>query len=356
MFSLIQAIFLVVLDKDDMCLKRMIGLFAATTAGLLTHFYFWIWLGIFSFGYLLYLLFAVPLPKGKIKAVGLYIITMIASLGGATLLFPNWYQNIFLNKATKGNSSLMKIFRVDNLLSDFGTAISVTCRNLVADSGTTGALILFLLVTILYISKKKCNYKLVLTAISSIVYAVFVIHTQPTSEERYLWSSTILLFVVFVSMLMDIIYFLESKVLSTWKRSLGYCLAVLLATNAFFSIGKESESSSYLKIRSKQEKEMIQAENDCPWIVFYNGTDWVFLCSMYDFTIPQSVKRERTDAQGSYDEMIQDAEKIVIYTDVEQKSIEHCIVYIEDSCSKKVDGYEQIGKSYKMTVYRLHLK
>lgn len=63
-----------------------------------------------------------------------------------------------------------------------------------------------------------------------------------------------------------------------------------------------------------------------------------------------------TEAQGVYDETIQNAEKLVVYTDSNIKTIEQCLQYIMDSCDKKIENYEQIGISYSMYVYKIDLK
>ena len=110
MFSLAQMTFLVVLDKDDMSIKRVIGVSLTAAVGMLTHYYFGIWLGLFSMGYLIYLVITIPGGLGKLRAAGTYMGTMMISLAITTLLFPKWIKNIFFDDGTKGHSSWMKIF------------------------------------------------------------------------------------------------------------------------------------------------------------------------------------------------------------------------------------------------------
>ena len=102
--------FLVVLDKDDMSIKRVIGVSLTAAVGMLTHYYFGIWLGLFSMGYLIYLVITIPGGLGKLRAAGTYMGTMMISLASTTLLFPKWIKNIFFDDGTKGHSCWMKIF------------------------------------------------------------------------------------------------------------------------------------------------------------------------------------------------------------------------------------------------------
>lgn len=94
MFSLIPNSFLLVLDKKDMRSGRMILLSLAAMLGLLTHFYYWIWLALFSAAYLVYLAIAIPNLKSKLNVMGRYIGAMICALLCVTAIFPNWYTNI----------------------------------------------------------------------------------------------------------------------------------------------------------------------------------------------------------------------------------------------------------------------
>ena len=105
-----------------------------------------------------------------------------------------------------------------------------------------------------------------------------------------------------------------------------------------------------------EEHQAIKAENDHPWIVFHDSTNWVFLCSMYDFTIPDKVKRVNLNEEGQYDEVIQNASEVIVYTIDNSKSIEDCIKYIEQSCNKRACAYEKISKSYAMSVYKIRLE
>ena len=75
---------------------RMILLSLAAMLGLLTHFYYWIWLALFSAAYLVYLAIAIPNLKSKLNVMGRYIGAMICALLCVTAIFLNWYTNIFL--------------------------------------------------------------------------------------------------------------------------------------------------------------------------------------------------------------------------------------------------------------------
>lgn len=112
----------------------------------------------------------------------------------------------------------------------------------------------------------------------------------------------------------------------------------------------------YLRNRSTEEYKVIKESANMPWIVFENTVDWSFLCSMYDFTIPQRVKRCGNISMASYDEIIQNANEVIIYTNDSNNSIEECLLYITNSCTKSVSLYKKISKSYSFSVYKVILK
>ena len=355
MFSLAQMTFLTVLDKDDMCPKRVAGLSLTAMAGMLTHYYFWIWLGLFSIGYLIYLAVTIPVLHNKLKAAGIYIGAMLLSLAGTTLLFPKWIKNIFFDAGTKGHSSLLKILTGGGgLLKEFWTSVANTCTQLTTENGVTVPLIFLFIVLILYFFARKGNYKIWLMMASGILYAVFITHTQPTAEGRYLWSSSVLLLIAFVYMLTEVICFMYNKALRHRKRVLVCCLAVFLAADVYKFM--DTNNISYLQWRPKEQAQAVKAEVDCPWIVFYNDIDWILMCSMMDFTTPKAIKRVGTQTPGTYDKLIQETDHVIVYTNESAKNIDQCLQYLKDSCDKEIDSYERISDNYLMSVYRVSFK
>lgn len=358
MFSVAQILFLLILNKDDHSIKGTILLCLTTIFGMLTHFYFWIWLLFFSVGYFIYLLVLALLKKNGYYPIISYVITMICSLFVTTLIFPNWITNIFFNESSKGNRSLMKILELDSLKEEMIAAIKIICSHLSANNDEVVVFTLFVITMAVYVYLKQTDYKIVLICISSVIYAVFVQHTQPSEEGRYLWSSSILLYIAFLYMLLKDMEIIASKYLKNKKKTklwiplVGISCFLLIAIKNSINL----DNIIYLRNRTPEQYQAIKDASDLPWIVFHDNTDWVFLCSMYDFTIPEKVKRCGTDVQASYDEVIENSKELIVYTIENNKTIDECLQYITDSCDKKVIDYEQISQSYAMSVYHISLQ
>lgn len=233
--------------------------------------------------------------------------------------------------------------------------MSNTCTQLTTENGITVPLILFAIVIILYFFGRKGNYKICLMVVSSILYAVFITHTQPTAEGRYLWSSSILLLIAFIYVLMeDICLLMPNNNPPVRIRAMSCCLVVFLAADICKSI--DPGNIAYLRWRPEAQELAVKQETDCPWIIFYDNVDWIFMCSMYDFITPRAVKRVGTQTPGEYDKIIQEADKVIVYTNESVKNIEQCIQYLEASCDKQIAEYELISSNYLLSVYCVMLK
>lgn len=357
MFSLAQLLFLLILDKKDYGIKRMSLLCAVSVFGMLTHFYFWIWLAFFSIIYLIYLLVISVLNKSKLYSIVSYIVTMLSALVISTLIFPNWIKNIFFNKSAKGNQSLMKIMQLTDLKKEFMLSIKTMCDHLFPDNRMIIVLMLLVLIIVIHIYFRRINYKICLILISSVIYAFFVQHTQPSVEGRYLWSSSVLIYICFVIMLLEDVEEVSKRIKD--RGNLKFCIPVCCLGCLLIAVVKNSINTDnifYLRNRANEQYQAIKECSDIPWIVFHDNTNWVFLCSMYDFTIPQKIKRCGTETPAFYDSVIESSSELIIYTVEENKSIEECLRYVTDSSDKEIYDYEQISQSYAMSVYRVMLQ
>ena len=61
-----------------------------------------------------------------------------------------------------------------------------------------------------------------------------------------------------------------------------------------------------------------------------------------------------TEENAQYDEILEDASEILVYTYPEMKSIEECLAFVKEASGKENLAYEQLGTSYKMTVYKIY--
>lgn len=154
----------------------------------------------------------------------------------------------------------------------------------------------------------------------------------------------------------DVVYLGCCRKQFLWEKQFGIrkengCFFILLFF-LIFNLCNTKGHIMYLNYRPVSEKCLLEEKGNIPWIVFYDSTDWVFHCSLYDFTIPEKIKRVSLDSEPEEDDVIKTADEIIIYLDEEQLSIEEAVLFLENSSFKSQCEYEKVGNNYKLSIYR----
>ena len=356
MMTTVLFAFILCMENEPETIHHYLYLGCVTVVGLLTHYHFWLWIAFFSLLQLIHYA-----CQKKWAELFRYCLTMAGSLLAVSVLFPQWIKNIFQDTETKGYSSFQKLvsgWSVQDLKAAWralGTLINM--------ENTVVAAVLFALVFFAYlvISKNQTAVKSAVcrVIISTLALSLIVIHTQPTEEERYLWMPFLLLFFSFLDMLFFLILQLFRRT-GKEKYSVAVTMSViilLLCGNVYFSFAENSGNIRYLKNRPTSQHKAIQAERDIPWLVFWNpqSPDWVLKCSLYDFQIPEKVKKIDIEQEAYPDNTLRDEEVVIVYTNENVKSIDDCCKYIAESSGKTAGAVNKIGSSYSMSVYKVEL-
>jgi len=358
LFSLFQVLFIIAVIKNENDVKSFLRIGLVAVLGLLTHYHFWIWIGFFSVLYLLSIIMREQ--RFKIKKCILFIITMICSLGITTIIFPFWIRNVLLDTSTKGYSSFTSLSMNWGFSKDIIGAVSAI-TSLLAHSLRISVVVLFVVTAAAYliITKKRNKNIVIITGLSCLLLSIVIQHSQPTVEKRYLWPSSLIFLIIFFVSLMGVLEYIistrriENKAL---KKALSviilFCFFILNLNNSFKN--DFSRLSQYVRYRSVEEHDNILAEDNNPWIVFYNNENWRLYCSMFDFSIPGQIKRVRDNDSVKPDSVLRNSDDVIIFVDNKTESIVRYLDYIEGCAGKQVKDYDRISHGYALIVYKIH--
>ena len=357
MFSLIQVLFIIAIFRNEHGLKDYIKIGILAASGLLTHYHLWVWLGLFSVFYLMMILLTEH--SSKIKKCGWYCITMGGVLGVTTILFPWWFKNLFLQKEQKGYRSFSSLFLDWSFDKDVMNTTKKITKMLAGsiDSIVICLVFLALMIGFILLLKREKRYIVFVVLLSCVFYSIIVVHSQPSKENRYLWSSSLMLYLLsLAAFITDLNYLFTRKATSsTLKSAFPIFLICLAGLNIWNSVKDDYAClTNYVRFRTIEDHNAILREEKNPWLVFSEDEGWRFYCSVYDFSIPDHVRRVKKEEDPKEDTILENALDVVVYTQDSNRDIDSCIAYIEKCAGRKASGYEKISRSYSMSVYKVH--
>lgn len=274
------------------------------TGGLLTHFYFWIYAGIYSALYCISLML-----KKKWKEFFQYIIIFALSGIVTSVIFPQWIRNIFMSPTQKGWTSLMSIFDFSSFTEKISGTLKACNRILFFDTPVyilipflfiVSAVILYLIVNDKENVKAFIASKKFLIILSSIIYIIFVGYTQPDegAVERYFWVPS------FVILIATAELFIKAIMLSHARKLKVSNIIYVIYLLVFFAIIITSainvftlKNEGYLAKTEAKVMTELKDYKDIPWLVVSDDPN--AYAYKYMLTIPSSfafVKNEDAEA------------------------------------------------------------
>ncbi|MCF0186101.1 MAG: hypothetical protein HUJ98_06405, partial [Bacteroidaceae bacterium] len=297
MFSAILVLMLIFVNEDNLDRwKTTILLGILITAGLLTHYYFWVFDGIFAAVMFVSLL----IQKKWMPAVRL-VTANVEALALTTLLFPQWTYRI---RGGNGATALGNILSFEYVFEEVKEFVTVSA-DMIAPG--IGLLILVLMVAafVAFVIKDKGKTRqLYLVVISSVLFILFVIHTTPNGQvERYILPAATVLMGVTAYVLLDLFH--DKKIV------LIVLSGILLAGSLV--LGLNGNNIDYLTLRTKEERAVLYDKADVPWIAAGSMEEWRMTCVSYDFRIPKKIMLWNSQVPVQDDEVLKNADEMVIY-------------------------------------------
>lgn len=396
-------------------LKRAALIFATaavTAAGLLTHYYFWLFVACFSLVYCIILL-----CKKHFAQTYKYVLIMILSLVFTTVGFPLvWKRTLFAkgenHQALDAVSSILdfgKLFeRIGSLGQNFVTEVFPTLSE-----NAPGAL-LFPVVAVAVIDgisaivfylikcKKEKRELFILVFASSVLDILLISWLTVNLSVRYIWMPMILIVVcVFIAVIGSFKFLAvtrknvpeakesgETETPSEAKESVeteanhkpsGLWIIPTLLLVCFALSSLDSENIDWLTERSETERKAVnESTSGAVTLAFYDSTDYVFHCSFWDLRLAGPLMRvssaeealyaepaesDLTETSGdltasdgalvSNDEVLASADSVIFYTVDGNRAPEECCEYIEKASGREVKACEYVGPSGYMSVYRV---
>lgn len=339
------------------------GIWLVVTGGLLTHYHYWLFIAMLSGFYCLYLML-----KRKWRMLLPYVGCMLLTLLTATAVFPQWMQNI---RVGHGGAGLAKMFDFSMLGKEVLFMLEKTAYLLSTDTChwvlVTGiSLIIFGVFVWNY--RKKTIFPKVFIGVLAAVFTIFLIgHTVGEWSARYFWSPVTLLFMLLLYM-----FYMDLRCLAEWVVSrkkkdtfditkvYGRVLAAgavcLLAIDALL-VSSDIENIMYLANRPAETRDTLKEYADVPWMIYTdtaeNTLNFKLYCSFFDFMIPEKICRIGSDDLPKEDEVLKEADEMLLYIDESDMELEHALKYINSCKGADRAEYEYLAESTYCTVYRI---
>lgn len=353
-------------DKGKLSWKTFVLLFAASLAGLLTHYDFWIFYAATAGCCCLYLLFVAIREKKKrfiksvaFRAVLAWIGNFVAALGSTIAIFPYCRWNLNRGKGEIALHSMFdfspeKLRRIAWGYKRF--SISVLGEKVPV---LLGLVLLFgcILAAGILLWKKKEYLKftcLVLTVAITQLYQFVVCFTMPAlEEERYLWGSFSILSMCAVLGSILLLQWAVSFLQKKERRKLVFDVAAAVLAAGFlilqWNVMDGGNGVAYLFYPGKDVKQ-LEAHREDPWLV-YGPIGGVY--SYYDWLIPEKIcflSSDNTEEEAAALQQISQEERIVLYTMKEYYP--QALKFLEKELGRTFTG-EYLFDSTSLSVYVL---
>ncbi len=319
------------LNREKEKIPTYIGLGIVTFMGFMTHYYFAMYVALFSVFFLVE-----KVLKRKWKQSLAYLGTMIAAVAAATIYFPQWIRHFF--GSDKGNTSISTLTDWSDFGAEITEALGQIGNFVFPNYGILywGVLIIvgifFFRIKNSEVSNIKKNCGMHLAA--QMTYYCVVAHMMPSPEERYYWPVIVLQCITAIYMLA---YVLKYEGLLEKKKIVAIILGITAVYVALFPI--RMKKVPYHGAEFKEGRLIMEAYSQTPWII-YGDKDWVLHCPAFDFLIPEQIMFHTDTSTIVYDEMLANGKEFVLYV----RSDEH----LAQVLGKLTEIYEQEWNAEKL--------
>ncbi|MBR6380145.1 MAG: hypothetical protein IKS07_00525 [Lachnospiraceae bacterium] len=347
-------------------LLRCFLLSCAAAAGMLTHYYFWIFVFCCSLVQGLDLLIS-----KRFRTLGLYIGSMVCALLFTTAGFPLVWKRTLLSgtNGEKAQGALAALKtpallpgRIRDAFAAFGSELFRTGPD--AQPGflapAVGIVLCLLAGAVLFIIRKLIDKTavrdLALLSVAALLDLFLIAWASQDLAVRYLWGPMILMAVCALAALGTLLrVFSDALALKGLGKAgtLPVLFAVLLCA-VHLAISLQPERIDWLRTRTPAEQSVIETvAAGKPWVIFSEDVDWRLHCSFYDFRLAGDLVRISSAQEESPagDPALAAASGIVFYCFADSKDPGDCIRYLEAASGKKTAKCEQISHSAFMNVY-----
>lgn len=340
-----------------------VALWFVVTGGLLTHYHYWLFIGILSGVCGLYLL-----ARRKWNVLLQYVGTMLLTLVGVTVIFPQWIQNI---RVGHGGAGLAKMFDFSTLGKELIFVMEKTAYLLSTDTCHWAVVLgISIVITGVFLWRYHKNPvvpKVVIGMLASVLTIFLIGHTVGEWSARYFWSPVTLLFMLLIYMFfMDMQCLTEriawkkkkdGKYLSSINKMVLTAGAVLLLCLDGLLVFSDIENVMYLTNRPEDTRDTLKEYADVPWIVYTDITDntlnFKLYCSFFDFMIPEKISRVGSGDQPFQDEVLKESSEMLLYIDESDMELEDALEYVDACRGTEREGYEYLAESTYCNVYRI---
>lgn len=286
-----------------------LGIGITTFVGFMTHYYFAMYVALFSVFFLLE-----KILRKNWKQFFAYLGAMIGAVAAATVYFPQWIRHFF--GSDKANTSINAFGDWSGLGAEVLEAFDQIGSFVFHNHGIL-YWILLIVICIFFFRikseeiadiKKNCGMHL----LAQMTYYCVVAHVMPSSEERYHWAVVVLQCITALYMLA---YILKYEGLLEKKKIAAGILTVTTVYAALFPM--RLTQVPYIGVQYKEGRLVMEQYENTPWII-YGEKDWVLHCPAFDFLIPEQIMFHTDTSTMVYDEVLQNSKEVVLYVRSEE--------------------------------------
>lgn len=260
-----------------------IGLSVTTAFGFLTQYYF----AVFAVGFTaFYSIFCII--KRKWKEMGVYIVSMILSVGIATKLWEEWIDQIFYRYC--GEEVLSQAADFSKIFKELLFGLTVMPKLMFYNFYIIG-IILVIAGLIFLIYKKDRNLPIISMLLGgALFYSLIVAHVTPSFylDYRYFYMPTTIAYIAVIIIFINCVEYIPAdKILhgKIWSYSvygvLGFLIIFNVCTALFdeMSMGYVDKSGEY-----NRKRDILKEYSDLPW-VYYGYESWSMMENYYDLAL-----------------------------------------------------------------------
>lgn len=356
------------LEKDKMSAGVFVFLFVVSTAGLLTHYHYWVFYAITAALFCVWILI-LAMRKGRkafwrsieFRYVLAWVGNFAASLCVTTILFPYCKWN--LNRG-KGQTALHSVFvfnreKWENICWGYHRLVaSIFGENIPT---VLGLVVIFGCIAcgaiILYRRNEKVKLSgLVLVTMVAQAYQLIVCFTLPDAqEERYLWGGfTLIMWCLCYSLFLLLRRLFAGLRDEKMNHRLGWVAGTVLTLCCLwgqFRVIDGGNGVAYL-FHPQKDVALLDAHSEEAWVV-YGPTIGVY--SYYDWLKPERicfVSHEKTEADARAILELMEDDQFILYT--HENYLPEALEFFEQVLGKELSG-EYLTKSTNLTVYTIEV-
>lgn len=347
MFWVLCAMYLILwqLERQRCDLRFYLQLFAITVLGVMTQYYFLI------FMFFLSAVFCIQLIRKKRwkEFIG-YGISMAGAGVGCLVIFPSMLNHIFFGY--RGTEAVTNATNTSGLLTEFVQMIQTINNELFAGLLIELMAIGIIIIVIAVVKRKRRLLPLRFSEswwfilFSCLGYFLIITKVAPFKTDRYIFPIFPLVVLLFITMCYEVLQLMIDN-----KKILTILIGSLVAIITVF--GYATQKVNYVYEERQERHDVTRANKELETVYITDGEGWKVIGSCTELLNTNKVYYvDGTDKTPVDDKELNQAKELLIYVDASYQAEEIVAVLFQNN--KNLDEFELLYEGFYSSVYRVH--